>query len=224
MGGNGESRLRLGIVDDHAAIRSGIIAVLQDLIVDLDVVSAPTVRTLLEESVALDMVLLDVQLGDGVPPAANVRELKALGWPVLLYTQETSVPVVAACLRAGAFGIVSKSEDLCVLTDAVRKVAAGEHYYNGDWAAAVEADFPVEAPALAARELEALRLYSTGLPLKSVARRMGVRPDTAKEYLDRVRRKYAEAGRPAPTKVELRIRAVEDGLLTQEHDMLDTGR
>jgi hypothetical protein len=34
-----------------------------------------------------------------------------------------------------------------------------------------------------------------------------------REYLDRIRTKYVEVGRPAPTKVDLLRRAVEDGIL-----------
>ncbi len=69
-------------------------------------------------------------------------------------------------------------------------------------------------PALAPREAEALRLYAAGMPLKSVARRMSISYETVREHLRRVRRKYSDAGRPAPTKSELFVRAVEDGYLT----------
>ena len=41
---------------------------------------------------------------------------------------------------------------------------------------------------LAPREIEAIQLYAVGLPLKSVARRMGVSQETIREYLLRVRR------------------------------------
>jgi hypothetical protein len=47
--------------------------------------------------------------------------------------------------------------------------------------------------------------------MKSVALRMGISEETAKQYLGRVREKYARAGRAAPTKMELYYRAVEDG-------------
>jgi two-component system nitrate/nitrite response regulator NarL len=49
--------------------------------------------------------------------------------------------------------------------------------------------------------------------MASVARRLRIRPGTAKSYVDRVREKYDEAGRPARSKMELRDRAVEDGIL-----------
>ena len=71
----------------------------------------------------------------------------------------------------------------------------------------------VERPRLSAQETRVLVGYVSGLKLEAAARRAGVRPCTAKQYLDRVRRKYRDAGRPAQTKLELALRAREDGLL-----------
>lgn len=42
---------------------------------------------------------------------------------------------------------------------------------------------------------------------------MGISPHTAKEYLDRVRAKYQQVGRPARTRTELYAEASRDGLL-----------
>ena len=70
-------------------------------------------------------------------------------------------------------------------------------------------------PALSPQELRALTLYASGLPLKSVAWRLGVTVYTAKGYIDRVRQKYADVGREARTKLELHLRAVEDGWLDE---------
>lgn len=51
------------------------------------------------------------------------------------------------------------------------------------------------------------------MKLTSVARRLGVTEDTVRTYLLRARNKYSLAGRPANTKTDLYIRAVEDGIL-----------
>jgi DNA-binding NarL/FixJ family response regulator len=51
------------------------------------------------------------------------------------------------------------------------------------------------------------------MAMKSVARRMTISEETVKQYVGRVREKYARAGRAAPTKLELYYRAVEDGYL-----------
>ena len=56
-------------------------------------------------------------------------------------------------------------------------------------------------------------MYAAGLPLKSVAKQMHVGQETARVYLLRVRAKYETLGRPAATKTDLYIRAIEDGFL-----------
>jgi len=206
--------LRLGVVDDHPAILRGILTILVELCPEItETFTTSTVPALLGAHRSLDIVVLDVRLADGSDPAVNVAAVVDAGLPVLLYTQEQRRGVLARCFRAGALGVVDKSEEPGVLAAAIRVVAAGEPYLSSGWAAAVEDadDWPV--PELAPRESEALGLYATGLPLKSVARRMHLSEDTVKEYLDRVRRKYTRAGRPAYTKVDLYQRAVEDGYL-----------
>ena len=56
-----------------------------------------------------------------------------------------------------------------------------------------------------------LLAYASGLTLDAVAEQVGIRPSTAKTYLERVKAKYREIGRPAYTKLELAQRASEDG-------------
>lgn len=205
--------LRVGIVDDHPAIASGIPAGLADRVsFAAEPVVATTVGELLAAADGLDVVLLDLRLQDGSEPPANVGALVAAGWPVLLYTQVRQPQVVAECLRAGALGVVGKHESWEVLAEAVRTVADGDAHVNADWAAALQLVM-AERPVLAPREAQVVNLYATGLPLKSVARRLGVAEETAKEYLARAKRKYLDAGRPVRTRTELYLRAVEDGLV-----------
>ena len=210
-------RIRLGVVDDHPAISAGVPSGLAGLVpLDPDVPCATTVDDLRAREEDLDVVLLDIRLDDGSAPEENVRRLGARGWKVLLYTQERRPVVVGRCLRAGALGVVGKHEDWSALAAAVRAVAGGEDHLNADWAAALES--LATPPALTPREEQVLTLYAAGLPMKSVARRMSIAEDTAKEYLGRVKQKYLEAGRPARTKTDLYRRAVEDGRLPDPTD------
>src|SRR5690606_17237445 len=101
---------------------------------------------------------------------------------------------------------------------AVRTVASGEALNNVEWASAIDGDRAFADAQLAAREREVLRLYATGLPLKAVAERLGVAYSTAKENITRIRVKYVEVGRPAPTKVDLLRRAMEDGIVTPSEE------
>jgi DNA-binding CsgD family transcriptional regulator len=72
----------------------------------------------------------------------------------------------------------------------------------------------VRKPSLAPRQREVLVAYvSSSDLLPTVARSLGMDPETLKTHLRRVRAKYTEVGRPAPTRHDLYVRAVEDGLL-----------
>ena len=72
----------------------------------------------------------------------------------------------------------------------------------------------VRRPQLSSRQRDVLAAYaSTNDLLPTVARRLSMDPETVKTHLRRVRAKYADAGRPAPTRRDLYVRAVEDGLL-----------
>ena len=85
--------------------------------------------------------------------------------------------------------------------------------------AATGADDRVRPPALprpqlSPRQRTVLRAYAESNELlPTVARRLGLEPETVKTHLRRVRAKYDEVGRPAPTRRDLYVRAVEDGLL-----------
>jgi DNA-binding CsgD family transcriptional regulator len=74
----------------------------------------------------------------------------------------------------------------------------------------------VDRPDLSIQERSALHLYASGLTLEAVARRMHVSPSTAREYLLRVRRKYADVGREVRTKTDLYAAALQDGLLDED--------
>jgi DNA-binding CsgD family transcriptional regulator len=72
----------------------------------------------------------------------------------------------------------------------------------------------IRRPRLAPRQREVLVAYVAGSDLlPTVARQLGMDRETLKTHLRRIRVKYAEVGRPAPTRRDLYVRAVEDGLV-----------
>ena len=116
--------------------------------------------------------------------------------------------------RAGAaLGYVLKNEETSEVRAAIKAVAAGKDWISSRLAYIFATDDAPDRPVLSAQETRALQLYATGMPMKSVARRMCIREETAKQYVGRVREKYSRAGRAAPTKLDLYYRAVEDGHL-----------
>ena len=208
------TNLRIGAIDDHPVILTGVSEGLRSHLPGVRVAPvSPTVDAFLAAEPDVDLVLLDIELHDGSDAPENVRRLSEHGWPVLLFTQDSRHHLVARTFRAGARGLLSKNEDLATIAHAVNLVMAGSPYLSPSWAYAISQDEAWTTPDLAPREVEAVRLYAAGMKLTSVARRLGVAPDTARTYLMRARHKYEQARRPATTKTDLYIRAVEDGIL-----------
>jgi len=163
-----------------------------------------------------DVVVLDLTLGDGTTVTENVTSLVTDGASVVIHSVADRPAAVREALSAGAAGVVSKSSALDDVLDAIRTVAQGEALNNVEWASAVDGDRAFADAQLSTREREVLRLYATGLPLKAVAERLGVAYSTAKENITRIRVKYVDVGRPAPTKVDLLRRAMEDGIVAAD--------
>ncbi len=204
--------MRLAVVDDHELVREGIVALFQSrpdsgvhvVYSGYDVADALACQP--------QVVLLDVNLGPGAPPVAeNTRAGVSAGAGVLLISAFDEAASIRAGLEAGALGFVPKRASYEELSEALECVGSGQLYLSVDLAAILAAGRDI--PDLSPRELDALRLYASGLKLTAVAHRMGVSPHTAKEYLDRVRAKYETVGRRARTRTELYAAAREDGLL-----------
>jgi DNA-binding NarL/FixJ family response regulator len=170
-----------------------------------------------------DVVVLDLTLGDGTTVTENVRRLVVDGSSIIIHSVADRPAAVREALAAGAAGVVSKASPIGDVIAAITTVASGEPLNNVEWASAVEGDRAFADAQLSARERDVLRLYAAGLPLKVVADRLGVAYSTAKENITRVRVKYVEVGRPAPTKVDLLRRAMEDGILAEPSDREGAG-
>ncbi|NEB40922.1 helix-turn-helix domain-containing protein [Streptomyces sp. SID14515] len=70
-----------------------------------------------------------------------------------------------------------------------------------------------DRPQLSTREENVLIEWFQSESKELVAQRLGISVRTVNSYLDRVRIKYANVGRPARTKASLVARAVQDGLV-----------
>lgn len=208
--------IRVAVVDDDRMLLDGLASWLGQA-PDLRLVGAyPTVDQLLsavtDRAVDPQVVLLDLVLRDRSEAVDNVTRLVARGLRVLVISVWLNLEQVAATFAAGASGYLTKDHDLAELAAAVHTVVAGGTAYSPELALACLRDPRPERPRLSPQERSVLLAYASGMTLTAAARHAGVRPETAKTYLDRVKAKYQAIGRPTRTKLELAQRVREDGL------------
>ena len=216
---------RVAIIDDQAVLAAGLASILaaED---DLDLVaSAATVSQLLAGDEAFDVVLLGLQLGDGSTPGENVTRLRERGTPVVAYTSDEQPALVHEALRSGVAAMIRTSESTAVLVAGIRAALRGQPAAPAEWAidghtdgatgrdADGEADGDLGTARLTPRERQVLMLYASGEKADRVARILGISRATVLDHIKNIRAKYSASQRPAPTKVHLYHRAVEDGLL-----------
>jgi DNA-binding NarL/FixJ family response regulator/transcriptional regulator with XRE-family HTH domain len=209
--------ISVAAVDDHPIVLSGLAAELGTRLGLSVIATASSVDELLAgPGRQAAVVLLDLDFGDfgdGTNPEHNIHRVVAAGPAVVVFTEATAPQNVRNAMMAGAAAFVAKTAGADELLTAIRAAAAGGGWVSPELAFMLLTDDEPDRPSLSKKEREALRLYAAGMPMKVVARRMGVGLETAKQYIERVRRKYQRAGREASTKVDLYRRATEDGHL-----------
>lgn len=207
--------ITIAIVDDHDSVRLGVKAGAQEAgyVVVEHADSVQALLTKLKEPPSV--VVLDLSLADGSTPAANVKKLVKFGSKVLIYSIADNKDKVNEALREGAEGLVSKSQDMATLFEAIRLSANGITINTTETVAAIDNDISFRAN-LSERELQVVRLYASGMTLKSVAYELKLSKYTVKEHIDRARDKYSKVGRPVTGKSELLIRLIEDGLFGED--------
>jgi len=207
--------ITIAIVDDHDSVRLGVKAGAQEAgyVVVEHADSVQALLTKLKEPPSV--VVLDLSLADGSTPAANVKKLVEFGSKVLVYSIADNKDKVNEALREGAEGLVSKSQDMATLFEAIRLSANGITINTTETVAAIDNDISFRAN-LSERELQVVRLYASGMTLKSVAYELKLSKYTVKEHIDRARDKYSKVGRPVTGKSELLIRLIEDGLFGED--------
>ncbi|WP_370249785.1 response regulator [Nocardioides sp.] len=209
---------RVAIVEDHALQRERTEEVLHERAGVRVVARCETlpqflawVRTAPSATHPHLLVLdLSVDRGPDVDPEVVARLVRS-GLKVIVLSAMASPALVRRVLRANVSGVVGKRDSADDLARAVRTVLMGGEWMTAEMASVIAHD-PAR-PSLSDQEERALVLYASGLTTEAVAARIGVKRDTAKKYIDGVKRKYATVGREVRTKTDLYRAAIADGYL-----------
>jgi two-component system, NarL family, uhpT operon response regulator UhpA len=211
-------RIRLALVDDHRMLLGALTEWIRNAADEIDMVAAVTTwpELLTHPEFPVDVVLLDLDLKDNIPVALKISTLKQSSVRVVLMSTYSEPNVVREALAAGALGYLVKSEEASMIVEAIRAAAQGESFISAELDLAINAADIGGAPKLSAQERRVMALYGGGEPVKAVAYKLGISEETAKSYLKRIREKYRVAGIDVGTKVALRRRAIQDGILIQD--------
>jgi DNA-binding NarL/FixJ family response regulator len=122
--------IRILIVDDHPAVRAGLVAVLRSEpgLVPVGAAAGEQEGWRLVQRARPDLVLLDLHLPGGNSLALS-RRVKALDprTKVLIYSAFAHDELVVAATLAGADGMLDKTAPILELFDGIRRVHRGEH-------------------------------------------------------------------------------------------------
>lgn len=182
-----DARTRVVVIDDSTVIRGGFATVHPDL----DVVATyASVEDFEADPVACDVVVLDLLLRG--PQGASsttkqgrtaIRALRARGLPVCLYSDERRAIVLALCLRAGAQGVVHKSDPPAVTVGAVEDVRRGQVVVTQSLVGLTELlDRRGAKLDLSARQRQVISGRARGRHWADIASSLFITEDTAREH------------------------------------------
>lgn len=184
--------MRVLLVDDHAVVRRG----LEDLLTGagIEVVGSlddgSKAQAAVEE-LQPDIVLMDLSMPgmDGIDATRDVLAARP-GTRVIVLTSFAEHARIHAALEAGAVGYLLKDAEPEDILRALRDASEGGVPLSPRAAAAL---LPQNRPtssatvnSLTPRERDVLALVATGLPNKSIARRLEISEKTVKAHLTRV--------------------------------------
>lgn len=205
---------RILLVDDHAVVRRGIRAILEDELEGVSVAEASSGDEALEAIEGpLDAAVLDLSMPgrSGIDLLVEIKHRQPK-LPVLIMSLHAEEQFALRALRAGASGYLSKSAAPENLVAAVSKVARGGRYLSESLAerlAAEVAGGTSGAPheRLSNREFEVMRGIASGSSVSEIAARMHLSVKTVSTYRARLLEKMGMS-----TNAELTRYAIELGL------------
>lgn len=182
------------LIDDHAVVREGFHRILADVFRDLTVGEASNAQEALAHVRAQpwDLAVLDISLPGrgGLEALEDIHAIQP-GLPVLMMTMHAEEHYALRAFRAGAAGFITKGSPRDALVEAVRKVYSGGKYVSPTLAEhlasqlVVDTERPVHE-ALSNRELQVLRMFGTGLTVKTIGLELKLSVKTISTYRARI--------------------------------------
>jgi DNA-binding NarL/FixJ family response regulator len=204
-------KIRILLVDDHAAIRMGLTTAANDA-VDMDVVAdAENAQEAIEafRKHRPDLVVLDLRL-QGTSGLETIRLLREefKNVRILIFTNYAKGEEIYRALKAGASGFVLKGMPLDRLLEAIRAVHQGNQYIPSEIATRIGERLLAQ---LSPREIDVLHSLARGLSNKEIAAHLGVVEGTVKIHITSIFTKLGVSDR-----TQALIEAIKRGIVQIE--------
>lgn len=204
-----DKSIKVLIADDHTAVRTGLVNILQaesDMII---VGEACDGHEAVKKAKDLkpDILLMDIFMPhfSGLEACGSLRndlpECK-----ILMLTVSESEEDLFQALRLGAHGYLLKSASVSEIVDAVRKITAGEAMLSVKMITKLVSELRMNAsePKLSTREVEVLKLLGEGLTNTEIGERLFISESTVRTYIHRLLDKLQLRNRTEATLYALR--------------------
>ena len=214
--------LRVLIVDDHAVVRSGLRAVLEDE-EGLEIVGeASSAAEAVEKARTLrpDVVLMDIRMdeGDDASGIDACRQIRSElpDTQVIMFTSYSEQESVLASIMAGATGFLTKNVSHGKLVEAIREAGRGASLLDPSVTRnvierlAVLSQASAQQEILSEREREVLALIAQGCTNKEIAAKLVVSPYTARNHVIRILNKLGLSRRSEAAAHAVRIGLIKD--------------
>jgi DNA-binding NarL/FixJ family response regulator len=207
--------MRVLLIDDHAIVREGLRALLEDE-AEVEVVGEAASAAdglAAAERLKPDLVVTDLRMpGMPITEAIAQMRLRQPELKILVFTSFIEDPQALAALEAGAGGLLLKDARGDEIRSALKAIAAGEAWLSPkmqrsvlDALRASRQEDPLKV--LTVREREVLNLIGEALSNKEIGRRLNLTEGTVKGYVSTVLEKLGLADR-----TEAALLAVKQGL------------
>jgi DNA-binding NarL/FixJ family response regulator len=208
--------IRIMLADDHAVVRAGyrfLLENVQDIEVVAEAASGEDALARFDE-VQPDVLVIDLTM-PGIGGLEAIRRLRVArpDAKILVFSMHESAALVEHALQAGVCGYISKNSSPETLVTAVRRIAAGNIYIDGELAQNLviqQSRGQRDAlEGLSTRELQILKLFAEARPLDEIADALSLSSKTIANYLTQIKDKLQVS-----SSAELVRLAISKGLVT----------
>ena len=213
--------IKVLLVDDHAIVRKGIIALLATES-DIQVIGEAgngADAIIQAEALKPDVILMDLVMPevDGIEAIQKITA-KIPTSRILVLTSFSTNDKVFPALKAGALGYLLKDSNPSELIEAIRQVNRGESWLHPAVARKVlfeltHAGTPAEAELLTSRETDVLGLLAQGLSNREIAEHLVISDATVRTHVSSLLAKLHLTSRTQAALYALRegIASLENG-------------